>query len=156
MRFSLYLQRWESSKKISKDDKMRIQSHPFAKRSKMVCLIVTRRPLGQSPKGGNQALLKCRLALQKCRMVLLDAERSSVFGCVLDTLFRAFLSGPCIQTCFHPQSMIFISFLDNSGFFRNNYLVDKYPKINLYKVQTIYNFIVIQSFILFLCMQSYF
>ena len=36
-------------------------------------------------------------------------------------------------------------FLDNSGFFRNKYLVDKYPKINLDKVQIIHNFIVIQS-----------
>ena len=49
--------------------------------------------------------------------------------------------------------MTFISFLDNSGFFRNNYLVDKYPKINLDKVQIIHNFIVIQSSLLFLYMQ---
>ena len=46
--------------------------------------------------------------------------------------------------------------LDNSSFFRNNYLVDKYPKINLDKVQIIHNFIFIQSSLLFLCMQSYF
>ena len=50
----------------------------------------------------------------------------------------------------------FISFMDNSGFFKNNYLVDKYPKINLNKVQIIHNFIVIQSSILFLYKQSYF
>ena len=52
--------------------------------------------------------------------------------------------------------MIFISFLDNSYFSRKNYLVDKFFKINFVKVQIIHNFIVIQSSILFLCMQSYF
>ena len=50
----------------------------------------------------------------------------------------------------------FISFLDNSGFCRNNYLVDKYPKINLDKVQIFHNFTVIQSTLLFLCMHPYF
>ena len=50
----------------------------------------------------------------------------------------------------------FISFLDNSGFFRNNYLVDKYNKINLDKINIIHNFIVIQSSLLFLCMHPYF
>ena len=129
--------------------KMQIWTHPSVKRLKRVCLIVTRRELGQSPKGDHSALLKCQ-------MVLLDAEHSSMFECVLDSLFRVFLSDPCTQTCFHPQSMIFISFLDNSGFSRNIYLVDKYPKINLDKIQIIYNFIVIQSSLLFLCMQSYF
>ena len=108
------------------------------------------------PKRDHSALLKCRSALQKCQMVLLDAERSSLFGCILDSLFRVFLSGPCTQTCFHPQSIIFISIIDNLGFFKNNYLVDKYPKINLDKVHIIHNFIVIQSSLLFLCMQSYF
>ena len=52
--------------------------------------------------------------------------------------------------------MIFISFMDNSGLFKNNYLVDKYTEINLDKVQIIHNFIVIQSSILSPCMQSYF
>ena len=54
--------------------------------------------------------------------------------------------------------MIFfiIFFLNNSDFFKNNYLVDKYRKINLDKVQIIYNFIVIQSSFLFLCMYPYF
>ena len=46
--------------------------------------------------------------------------------------------------------------MDNSGIFRNNYLVDKYPKINLDKIQIIHNFIVIQSSLIFPCMQSYF
>ena len=122
----------------------------------MVRLIVTQRELGQSPKGDHSALLKCCSALQKCQVVLLDAECSSMFGCILDSLFRVFKSSSCTQTCFHLQSMIFISFMDNSGLFRNNYLVDKYPKINLDKVQIIHNFIVIQSSLIFLCMQSYF
>ena len=144
MRCNLYLQRWENYKKQAWTIKMRIQTHPSAKRSKSVCIIVTRRELGQSPKGGHSALLKCRSALQKCQMMHLDTERSSVFGCVLDSLFSVFLSSPCTQMCFHPQSMISISFLDNSSFFKNNYLVDKYPKINLDKVQIIQNFIIIQ------------
>ena len=46
--------------------------------------------------------------------------------------------------------------MDNSGIFRNNYLVDKYPKINLDKIQIIHNFIIIQSSLIFPCMQSYF
>ena len=157
MRFNLYLQRPEDSKKQAQTIRMRIRTYPSAKRSKKVCLIVTQRELSQSPKWGNSALLKCRSALQKCRIVLLDTKRSFLFGCLLDSLSRVFfLFGPCTQTYFHPQSMIFISFLDNSGFFRNNYLVDRYPKINLNKVQIIHNFIIIQSSLLFLCMQSYF
>ena len=128
----------------------------FREKIEKACFIVTQKALGQSPKGGNLALLKCRSALQKCRMVLLDAEHTFVFGCVLDSPSMVFLFDPCTQTCFHPQFMIFISFLDNSGFFRNNYLVEKYPKINFDKVQIIHNFIVIQSSLFFLCMQSYF
>ena len=128
----------------------------FREKIERACFIVTQRALGQSPKGGNLALLNFRSALQKCRMVLLDAKRSFMFGCLLDSISRVFLSGHCTQTCFHPQSMIFISFLDNSAFFRNNYLADKYPKINLDKAQIIHNFIVTQSSLLFLCMQSYF
>ena len=49
-----------------------------------------------SPKGSwAKAQKGGHSALQKCRMVLLDAERSSVFGCVLDFLFRVFWSSPC-------------------------------------------------------------
>ena len=61
-----------------------------------------------------------------------------------------------LRHVFNPYSKIFISFLDNSSLFKNNYLVDKYPKINLDKVQIIHNFIVIQLSLLFLCKQSYF
>ena len=77
-------------KKIAPKCRMRIETHRSTKRSKRVCLIVTRRALAQSPKGANSALLKCCSALQKCRMVLLDAERSFVFGCLLDSLSRVF------------------------------------------------------------------
>ena len=128
----------------------------FREKIERACFIVTQRALGQSPKGGNLALLNFRSALQKCRMVLLDAKHTFVFGCILDSSSMVFLSDSCTQTCFHPQSIVFISFLDNSCFFRNNYLVKKYPKINFDKVQIIHNFIVIQSSFLFLCMQSYF
>ena len=89
MRSNLYLQRWENSKKKAWTIKIRIWTHPFAKRLKRVCLIVTRRELGQSPKGGHSAL-------QKCHSVLLDAKHSSMCGCVLDSLSRVFWSGPCI------------------------------------------------------------
>ena len=57
---------------------------------------------------------------------------------------------------FNPYPKIFISFLNNSGLFSNNYLVDKYSKISFDKVQIIHNFIVIQLSPLFLCKQSYF
>ena len=57
---------------------------------------------------------------------------------------------------FNSYSKIFISSLDNSGIFNNNYLVDKYSKINFDKVQIIHNFIVIQLSPLFPCKQSYF
>ena len=122
--------------------RMWIWMHPFAKRSKMVCLIITWRELGQSPKRGHSAL-------QKFRMVLLDAERAFVFRCVL-----GFFDPVLVPRRVFILSLwfFFISFLDNSGFCRNNYLVDKYPKINLDKIQIIHNFIVIQSSLLFLYM----
>ena len=132
---------------------MRIWTYPFVKRLKRVCLIITWRELGQSPKGCHSALSKCHSALQKCRIVLLDAKCSSMFGCVLDFFFFFLVLVP--RRVFILSLWFFISFMDNSSFFRNNYLVDKYPKINLDKVQIIQNFIVIQSSLLFLCKQSY-
>ena len=108
------------------------------------------------PKMEKFSPFKVSFSTPKVSNGLLDTECSSVFECVLDFPFRVFLSSPHTQTCFHPQSMIFfISFMDNSGFFRNNYRVDKCPKINLDKVQIIHNFIVIQSSLLFLCMHLY-
>ena len=136
--------------------KTRIGTHPFAKKSKMVFLIVTRRVLGQSPKRGNSALLKCHSALQKCRM---GSWTPNVLPCssAFWTLFLRFFDlVPTPRHVFILSLWFFISFLDNSGFFRNNYLVDKYPKINLDKVQILHNFIVIQSSLLFLCIHPYF
>ena len=39
-----------------------------------------------------------------------------------------------LRRVFNLYSEIFISFLNSSGLFKNNYLVDKYPKINFDKV----------------------
>ena len=125
------------------------------KKLKRMCLIGTQRELGQSPKGCHSALWKCRSALQKCRMVLLDTKRTFVLRCALDTFFRFSWAGLALRRVFNPHSKIFTSFLDNSGLFSNNYLVDKYSKINLGKVQIIHNFIVMQLSLLFLCKQSY-
>ena len=142
----------------------RIGTQSFAKRSKKVCLIVTQRALGQSPKGGNLALLKVLFDTPKVSNGLLDTKCSSMFGCILDLLIGFFDPVPSpkrvfiLSLCFFFFLFIFflISFLDNSGFFRNNHLEDKYPKINLDKVQIIHNLIVIQSSLLFLCMHTYF
>ena len=61
------------------------------------------------------------------------------------TLFLGFLkSSLTLRHVFNLYSKIFTSFLDNSGLFSNNYLVDKYSKIILGKVQIIHNFIIIQ------------
>ena len=35
-----------------------------------------------------------------------------------------------LKHVFNPYSNIFVFFLDNLGLFRNNYLVNKYSKIN--------------------------
>ena len=84
-------------------------------------------------------------------MVLLGADRTFMFGAFW-TPFLGFLEPDlAFRRVFNLYSKIFISFLDNSGLFRKNYLVDKYPKINFNKVQIIRNFIVIQLSLLFLC-----
>ena len=60
------------------------------------------------------------------------------------TPFLGFLEpGLALGYVFNSHFKIFISFLDNSSPFSKNYLVDKYSKINLDKVQIIHNFIVI-------------
>ena len=131
--------------------------HPLAKRLKMVCLIVTWRPLGQSTTKGNWALLECRLALQKCQIGLWRLNPLSCSGAIWSLLLGFF--GRSLYLVVFPTSVydfFYISFLDNSGFFNNNYLVDKSLKINLDNVQIIPNFVVIQSSILFLCMHPYF
>ena len=137
--------------------RMRIGTHPFAKRSKKVFLIVTWKALGQSPKGGNSDLLKCHSALQKCRMGSWTPNVLLCLSAFWTLLLGFFYPVPAPRRVFILSLwLFFISFMDNSGFFRNNYLVDKYPKINLDKVQIIHNFIVIQSSLLFLCMHPYF
>ena len=51
------------------------------------------------------------------------------------THFLGFLeSRLALRRVFNPYSKIFNSFHDNSSLFSNNYLVDKYSKINLDKV----------------------
>ena len=51
------------------------------------------------------------------------------------TPFLGFLEpGLTLRRVFNPYSKIFTSFQDNLGLFSNNYLVDKYSKINLDKV----------------------
>ena len=87
---------------------------------------------------------------------LLDAERTFMFRCHLDSPSRVLWLVLVPRHVFILRLWFFISFLDNSGFSKNNYLEDKYLKINLDKVQIIHSFIVIQSSLLFPCMHPYF
>ena len=130
-----------------------IRLHPFAKRSKRVCIIITRRPLGQSPAKGNLALLECCSALQKCRIGFWRPNVLSCSSAIWSLLFNRSLYLDVFSISVYN---FLVSFLDNSGFFKSNYLEDKYFKINLDKVQIIHSFIVIQSSILFSCMHPYF
>ena len=130
--------------------------HPFAKRLKNVCLIVTRRPLGQSPKGENLALLESRSTLQKCRIGSWTPNALSWLGAIWTPLLRFFDSSLHLDAFSSSIYDFFLSlFWIIQAFFQNNYLVDKYPKINLDKVQINHNFIVTQSFLLFLCIHPY-
>ena len=129
-----------------------IRLHPFAKRSKMVCIIVTQRPLGQSPTKGNSALLECRSALQKCQIGLWTPNILSRLGAVWTPLLGFFGRSLYLDT-FSSSVYDFSNFF---VWFWHNYFVNKYLKINLDKVQIIHNVIVIQSSLLFICMQSYF
>ena len=113
--------------------------------------------VGPKPKIGKFSSFKVSFGTPKVPNGLLDIEHSPVFRCVLDSPSRVFLiRSPHLDVFSSLIYDFFISFLDNSGFFGHNYLVDKYPKINPDKVQIIHNFIVIQSSILFLCMHPYF
>ena len=137
-----------------------IRPHPFAKRSKRVCIIVTRRPLGQSPTKGNSALLECCSALQKCRIGSWMPNALPCLGAIW-TLLLVFLGQSLYLDVFSTSVYDFLSlFWIIQAFLRtiilNKYLVDKSLKINLDKVQIIHNFVVIQSFFLFLCMHPYF
>ena len=122
----------------------------------MVCLIVTRRLLGQSTHDRNSALLECRSALQKCRI---GSWRLNAFLCLgaIWSLILGFFGLPLYLDVFSTSVYDFlVSCLDNSGFFKSNYLEVKYLKINLDNVQIIPNFVVIQSSLLFSCMHLYF
>ena len=69
-----------------------IWTHLFAKRLKKVCLIVTRRPLGQSPSHENLALLECHSAttLQKCRIGPMAPNALSCSGAIWTPLLGFF------------------------------------------------------------------
>ena len=58
-------------------------------------------PLGKNPPQGNLAFLECRLALQKCHIGPMAPNALSCSGAVWTPLL-GFLTGPCIQTRFHP------------------------------------------------------
>ena len=99
-----------------------------------MCLIVTK-GIGPKPKRGKFGPFKVPFSTPKVLNGLLDTERSSMFECVLDSPSRVFLiRSPHLDVFSSLVYDFFISFLDNSSFFRNNYLVDKYPKINLDKI----------------------
>ena len=128
-----------------------------------MCIIVTRRPLSQSPHDGNSALLECCSAfpmchstLQKCRIGSWRPNTLSCSGAIWSLLLGFFGRSLYLDVFLTSVYDFFISFLDNSGFFKNNYLLDKSLKINLDNVQIIPNFVIIQSSILFLCMHPYF
>ena len=121
-----------------------------------MCIIITRRLLDQNPHDGNSALLECHLTLQMCRIGSWRPNALSCLGVIWSLLLGFFGRSLYLDMFSTSVYDFFVSFLDNLGFFKNNYLVDKSLKINLDKVQIIHNFIVIQSSILFPCMHPYF
>ena len=88
------------------------------KRSKRVCIIVTRRPLGQSLTKENSALLECRSALQKCRIDLWTPIVLLRSGAVWTPLL-GFFDWSLYLDAFSSSVYDFSSlFLDNSGYLR--------------------------------------
>ena len=128
---------------------MRIRTCPSTKKSKRVCLINTQRELGQSPKGA----IRHSKSVEWYSWVVIVLSCSGAFWIHFLGFLELVLA---LRRVFNRYSKIFISFLDNLDIFSNNYLVDKYSKINFVKVQIIHNFIVIQLSPLFPCKQSYF
>ena len=128
----------------------------FCEKIEMGMLYSHPKAVGPKPKRGQFGTFKVSFGTPKVPNGLLGTECYFVFRCVLDSPSKVFWSILAPRHVFILRLWFFFSFLDNSGFFRNNYLVDKYPKINLDKVQIIHNFIVIQSSFLFLCMHPYF
>ena len=112
--------------------------------------------VGPKPTWWQFGTFRVKFSTPKVPNWLLEAERTFVFGCHLVFPFRVFWPVLVPRRVFNLRLWFFISFLDNSSFFKNNYLVDKSLKINLDNIQIIPNFVVIQSSILFLCMHPYF
>ena len=118
--------------------------------SRLILLQIGRKGCAlSSPKG-------CWAKANHMKIWPYGSEHSFVFGCRLDSFSKIFWPILVPRHVFVLRLWFFISFLDNSGFFKNNYLVDKSLKINLDNVQIIPNFVVIQSSLLFLCMHPYF
>ena len=135
---------------------MWIRSHSFAKKIEKGVPYRHPKVVGPKPKRGKLGPFRVSNGTPKVPNWLLDAERTSMFECHLNSLSR--VSWPVLvpRRVFNIRLWFFVPFLDNSSFFKNNYLVDKSLKINLDNVQIIPNFVVIQSSLLFLCMHSYF
>ena len=96
-----------------------------------MCLIDIQGEQGQSPKECNSApksTIQHFWSAEWYSWVLIALLCFGVFW----TPFLGFLELDLALRCvFNPYSKTFISFLNNPSLFRNNYLVDKYPKINL-------------------------
>ena len=112
--------------------------------------------IGPKPNQGKFGLLKCRSALQKCRIGSWRLNALSCSGAIWSLLLGFFGQSLYLDVFSTSVYDFLVSFLHNLGFFKSNYLEDKYLKINLDKIQIIHSFIVIQSFLLFLCMHPYF
>ena len=149
--------------------RVQIGTRLFAKKLKRMCLIGTWRELSQCPKrcqpeeSWANAQKGAIWHFERADRHSKSAEwyfwtRNALsWSITFWTPFLGFLdSGLALRCVLNSYSKIFTSFLDNLGLFSNNYLVDKYSKINLDKVQIIHNFIVIQLSPFFLCKQSYF
>ena len=90
--------------------------------------------VGPKPKRGKFGPFRVSFGTAKVPNWLLDTECSFMFGCCLDSSSKVFWQVLAPRHVFILHLWFFISFLNNSSFFRNNYLIDKYPKINLDKV----------------------
>ena len=130
---------------------MRIRTHFSAKKSKRCALLAPEESWAKAQKG---AIRHFESAVWHSKSAKWYFWTPNALSCsnAFWTPFLVFLElGLALRLIFNPYSKIFTSFLDNLGLFNNNYLVDKYFKINLDKVQIIHNFIVIQLSPLFLC-----
>ena len=98
-----------------------------------MCLIDIQGEQGQSPKECNSAHKSTIQHFWSAEWYSWVLIALSCFG-VFWTPFLGFLEPDlALRRVFNPYSKTFISFLNNPSLFRNNYLVDKYPKINFDK-----------------------